>query len=68
MYCIAMHLALRECEPAAYIVVQAAIERPGPETVRAVLAAGVGHRWRERIEHALIELGVEATAGMECPK
>lgn len=68
MYCIAMGLALHECGPADYLVIKSAIDAPGPETVRAVLEAGQGHRWRERIEHALIEIGIAASGSVECPK
>lgn len=68
MYCIALGLALRECGPEAYTTIQAAIERPGPDTVRAVLEAGVGHKWRERVIHALVEIGIAASGSVECPK
>lgn len=68
MYCIAMGLALRECQPEAYVAIKAAIDAPGPETVRAVLEAGVGHKWRERVIHALVEIGIAASDQVECPK
>lgn len=68
MYYIALGLALRECGPESYLAVKAAIDDPGPETVRAVLAAGEGHRWRERIVHALVEIGIAASSSVECPK
>jgi hypothetical protein len=66
MYCVALHLALRECGPQDYLVVKAALEQPGPETVRAALDAGVGKPWRIRIEHALIEIGIAASVDVEC--
>jgi hypothetical protein len=68
MYCVALHLALRECGPQDYLAIKSAIEQPGPETVRAVLDAGHGKPWRVRIEHALIEIGIAASASVECPK
>lgn len=68
MYCIAMGLALRECQPEAYVTIKAAIDQPGPDTVRAVLEAGQGHRWRERVVHALVEIGIAASGSVECPK
>lgn len=66
MYCVALRLAQHEAGPEAYVAIKAAIDRPSPETIRAVLAAGVGQPWRMRIEHALIEMGIAASDGMEC--
>lgn len=67
-YCVAMHLALHELPPGeAADLVQKALDDPGPENVRAVLKVGFGQPWCIRIEHALIELGVVASAQIRCP-
>ena len=66
-YRLALNLALRELPPGDVAdTVQAAIDEPGPDAIRAVLVAGRGTLWVQRVEHALIEVGVAASRGIKC--
>lgn len=66
-YCVAMLLALRELPPGEIAdLVQHALDNPSPDTVRAVLKAGFGKPWCERIQHALMEVGIAASPLLEC--
>lgn len=68
MYCVAMGLCLRQADGDAKVAIEAVIASPGPDTVRAVLRASMGQPWRPTVEGALIEIGIAASAGLECSK
>ena len=58
MYAVAVGQVLRLGSPEARVLADAALDAPGPVTIRALVMAGQGQPWLASVRDALAEVGI----------